>query len=212
MSQQLKRFVWVGKVTAFQVITDAGATGKMPTSVQFKISNPGDQAVSLSCVTTSILPAMLEMKPLSESPTCLATNSWYSQLFNDNCRSSDRHAFVSIKAAEPHVPMLQLTAAVNGDGSSTAVAARGDSLSPGASPSGSPASASSSNGGCTDNPPSSAYTCEQQVSLWRTHASQGLCLTDWPTHTACLHAGRHSAKLVCLFHVCCVSALWDTGV
>lgn len=50
--QQLRTAVWFGKVTAYQVITNAGATGKMPTSVQFKISNPGDQAVSVPYVQT----------------------------------------------------------------------------------------------------------------------------------------------------------------
>ena len=34
------------QVTAYQVIQNSGATGKMPTQVQFKISDPGDQAVS----------------------------------------------------------------------------------------------------------------------------------------------------------------------
>ena len=33
------------QVTAYQVIQNSGATGKMPTQVQFKISDPGDQAV-----------------------------------------------------------------------------------------------------------------------------------------------------------------------
>lgn len=34
------------QVTAYQVIQASGSTGKMPTQVQFKISNPADQAVS----------------------------------------------------------------------------------------------------------------------------------------------------------------------
>ena len=33
-------------MTAYQVIQGSGATGKMPTQVQFKISNPSDQGVS----------------------------------------------------------------------------------------------------------------------------------------------------------------------
>lgn len=36
------------QVTAYQVIQNAGATGKMPTSVQFKITDSGgDQSVSV---------------------------------------------------------------------------------------------------------------------------------------------------------------------
>ena len=34
------------QVTAYQVIQNSGATGKMPTQVQFKIADPSDQAVS----------------------------------------------------------------------------------------------------------------------------------------------------------------------
>lgn len=34
------------QVTAYQVIQAKGATGKMATQVQFKISNPSDQGVS----------------------------------------------------------------------------------------------------------------------------------------------------------------------
>ena len=36
------------QVTAYQVIQAKGATGKIPTQVQFKISNPSDQGVRSS--------------------------------------------------------------------------------------------------------------------------------------------------------------------
>ncbi|CAK0787061.1 hypothetical protein CVIRNUC_010277 [Coccomyxa viridis] len=85
-------------VTAYQVIQNSGATGKMPTQVQFKISDPGDQAI---------------------------------------------------------------TASASGGGSTST--AKGDSLSATVSTSPSSSSTSPSSGGdCSDTPPSSTYTCQQQ--------------------------------------------------
>ena len=43
------------QVTAYQVIQNSGATGKMPTQVQFKISDPSDQAVSAHTEHRTIL-------------------------------------------------------------------------------------------------------------------------------------------------------------
>ena len=50
------RGVLILQVTAYQVIQSSGATGKMPTQVQFKLSNPSDQAVSPCTSTETVLP------------------------------------------------------------------------------------------------------------------------------------------------------------
>lgn len=46
------------QVTAYQVIQSSGATGKMPTQVQFKIADPSDQSVGI-CESCAQLVALL---------------------------------------------------------------------------------------------------------------------------------------------------------
>ena len=159
------------QVTAYQVIQAKGATGKMSTQVQFKISNPSDQSVRsrhlqrLCAAQFEGLRHVLLQHERCKKPLSVPHAVGASQCLRIWCRDAALECCtkeaVQRRLLRPHMFLadlmhdtVQITASVSGGSTSTA---KGDSLSPASSPSG-------GSGDCTDTPPSGTYTCEQQVS------------------------------------------------
>ena len=164
------------QTTAYQALSGPGQLGKIPTGVQFRITNPSDTAVRLVSPPDHVGTACMT--------ACCATLLW-ARFGTAGHAGISASGWADARAA--HRPSLtspavraQLVQSVNGGPAPTGVSPGGST--PSGSPSATPSPTSGGGGssgssGCTDRAPSQYYTCQQQararlpplhvVTLWR---------------------------------------------